>query len=232
MRESEVVYLLLKKFAAIGNFKLKHVSLRGHDETNCYISGGIHKSKTEWKKEVLLLFPYQFNQFIENNFRDIENCKIFRDKEEEKEKEYDNYDLVLKNQKYQGDQRYFYIEAKGDRSDEKKTYIKGQIQNALGQLILAGRKNNSKNNEKKQLIDIKVGANFCLAFPIEWKDKLYLYLKDNKIYLKLIEIFGRKEDSSFKSLFELRYFLIGQKEVNIINKNLKKSSILWQNKQK
>jgi hypothetical protein len=40
----------------MGNFKLKHVSVRGLDETNCYISGGIHKSKIEWEKEVLLLF--------------------------------------------------------------------------------------------------------------------------------------------------------------------------------
>ena len=234
LRESEVVYLLLKKFSELGNFELKHVSTRGLDN-NYYISDGKKshlKSKIDWEKEILRLFPNQFSEIIKNDFREIENCTIFRNKDGDKEKEYDHYDIVLKNKTYQGDQRYFYIEAKGDGRDGSRTYIKGQIQNGLGQLILAGRKVDSTDKEEKSLLDIKVGANFCLAFPIEWKDKLCLYLNDNNIYHEICDIFGRKEDTFFKSLFELRFFLIGLNEVIIVNKNLKRSSILWQHKQK
>lgn len=228
MRESEVVYLLLKKFASKGNFELKHVSVRGLDEKNCYISNGIHKSKTDWKKEVLLLFPDQFQQIIQKNFKGLNECEIFRNKESDKERENDHYDIVLKNEKASGDQRYYYIEAKGDGSDNSYTYIKGQIEKGLGQLILAGRNIKSEDKEERR---IKVGDNFCLAFPIEWKDKLCLNLNENKIYDEFCKLFGRKKASKFISLFEFRFFLVGHDEILIVNRDLKSSSILWQQNQ-
>ncbi|MFX1453168.1 MAG: hypothetical protein ACFFCM_20205 [Promethearchaeota archaeon] len=203
-REANVVYLLLKYFSKIRYnddfmylpYKISTSGISTHpiysDE-----NGEIHKEDlNKWKSTILEMF---------NN-----NSEITFDNET-------SFDIELGYKKgveqhKSSAKRWFYIEAKGDYiRNGKPVAIKKKIQSGLGQLILAAAQFEEY---------FHIGSNFCLAIPWHWEDTLRKYIDNNRLFKKIIEVFGRQEvitkNGKKLELNFFRFILIKDDELKIL----------------
>ncbi|MFX0010126.1 MAG: hypothetical protein ACFE9R_07415 [Candidatus Hermodarchaeota archaeon] len=191
-REANLVYLLLKHFSQIRindtyMYVPKRVSTSNLDSYPFYTNeeGELtDNGLTEWKEKIQELFkPNDGIDFNTNSTFDIEISY--------------SKGIVKSAAK-----RHFYIEAKGDYiNNGKPAGIKSKIQTGLGQLILAATQMDN---------GIKVGSNLCLAIPFHWEKTLRSYIDGNKLFKKIMQVFGRENTNEGLDLVYFRFLLVNK----------------------